>query len=534
MIQDQLAEAIRDALGALGVQPVPDHVQLERPARREHGDWSSNVALALAKATGRIPRELAAELCAYLGDHQPDHVASVEVAGPGFVNFHLQDSWLHDLLRQVAAEGVDHFAANGLGQGTSVIVEFVSANPNKPLHGGHARGACLGDSVARLLDRCGYAVTRETYLNDRGVQMGLFAESLAARARGEEPPDDGYMGDYLIEWAAEMPVDADPFEWGYQRAIQSHRDTLDRVNIHFDVWFSERSMVADGKIEAALEDLRSRDVVFEEDDATWLRTTDYGDDKDRVLVKSDGDLTYLAPDIAYHRDKFGRADTLIDIWGADHHGYVPRMRAAMQALGHDTDELDIIITQLVDLERGGEKVRMSGRSGDMVTFDEIIDEVGGDAARFTYLMQSADSRQTIDLELVAARVMENPVFYVQMAHARLCSIQRKAAEAGFAMPDIAEVDLTPLTHERELELLRSLSDLPEQVVLAAADRAPHKIATWVRELAAAVHGFHHDCYVVGDGVSPALTDARLALVEAARVGLVVGLDLLGVAAPESM
>ncbi|MGI9602787.1 MAG: arginine--tRNA ligase [Acidimicrobiales bacterium] len=533
MIRDLLADAIRSALGALGVDPLPDDIHLERPARREHGDWSTNIALASAKHAGRNPRELATELADHLNAHTPPHVESVDVAGPGFVNFHFDDSWLHDLLRQVVAEGADGYARH-TGDGGTVNVEFVSANPNKPLHGGHARGACLGDSVARLLERCGHTVTRETYLNDRGVQMGLFAESLAARARGEEPPEDGYHGDYLIDWAAEMPADADPLDWGYERALQSHRETLERVNVHFDVWFSERSMVADGKIEAALDDLRSHDVVFEDDDATWLRTTDYGDDKDRVLVKSDGDFTYLAPDIAYHRDKFSRADTLINIWGADHHGYVLRMKAAMQALGHDPSELDIIITQLVDLERDGEMVRMSGRAGDMITFDEIIDEVGGDAARFTYLIQSADSRQTLDLDLVAAQVMENPVFYVQMAHARLCSIQRKAAEAGFDSPDGQTVDLTLLTHERELAVLRSLSELPEQVVLAAHDRAPHKISTWLREFAATVHGFHHDCYVVGDDISPELTQARLALVEAARIGLAIGLDLLGVSAPESM
>ncbi|MDH3707665.1 MAG: arginine--tRNA ligase, partial [Acidimicrobiia bacterium] len=494
----------------------------------------TNVALTSAKVAGRNSRELAVELAEHLNTNRPDHVAGVDVAGPGFVNFHLDDGWLHDLLRDVVAAGLEGFARHDGGAGTTVDIEFVSANPNKPLHGGHARGACLGDSIARLLERCGYDVTRETYLNDRGVQMALFAESLAARARGDDPPDDGYQGDYLIEWAADMPADADPLEWGYERAIQSHRDTLERVNVHFDVWFSERSMVADGKIETALDDLRAHDVVFEDDGAIWLRTTDYGDDKDRVLVKSDGDLTYLAPDIAYHRDKFSRAQTLINIWGADHHGYVPRMKAAMQALGHDPDELEIIITQLVDLERGGEKVRMSGRAGDMVTFDEIIDEVGGDAARFTYLMQSADSRQTIDLELVASRVMENPVFYVQMAHARLCSIQRNAAGAGFDVPDVASVDLSPLTHERELELLRTLAELPDQVLHAAEERAPHKISTWLRDFAATVHGFHHDCYVVGDDVPAELTQARLALVEAARIGLGVGLDLLGVSAPEAM
>ncbi len=533
MIVTILTDAISAALTAMDVEP-PATITLERPARREHGDWSTNVALATAKAAGKNPRELGTGLAEYLDANKPEFVSAVDVAGPGFVNFHLEDAWLHRLLEEIVAQGEANFARLDIGQGTSVNVEFVSANPNKPLHAGHARGACYGDSVARLLDRTGYAVTRETYLNDRGVQMGLFAESLAARKKGEEPPEEGYQGAYISEWADEMPDDADPLEWGYARALASHRATLDRVGIHFDVWFSERSMVESGVIEEALSELGEKNMTFVDDGATWLRSTDYGDDKDRVLVKSDGDLTYLAPDIAYHRDKFSRSAKLLNVWGADHHGYTVRMKAAMQALGHDPDELEIIITQLVDLERDGEEVRMSGRSGNFISFDDIIDEVGADAARFTYLMQSVDSRQTIDLNLVATKAMDNPVYYVQYAHARIHSVVAKAIEAGHERKPLAETDLSLLTHERELALLRSLSTLPEMVEYAAKERAPHAIIGWSRELAAAFHGFYQECYVVGDGVSAELTQARLWLLEATRIGLAIGFDLVGVSAPESM
>jgi arginyl-tRNA synthetase len=535
VIRDQLATALRDALAAEQVDPLPDTVHLERPARREHGDWSSNVAMASAKRAGRNPRELALALADRLNAAPPPHVTKVEVAGPGFVNFRLADTWLHDVLREVVQAGARDYARSQLGGGRRVNVEFVSANPNKPIHAGHGRGACYGDAVARLLERTGNEVTREFYLNDRGVQMQAYAESLAARKRGEEPPVNGYHGEYVIEWAAEMPDDADPLEWGYERALRSHRATLAALGITFDVWFSERSLVGSGAIDETLEDLRARGVVYEADGAVWLRSSELGDDKDRVLVKSDGEYTYLLPDIAYHRDKFARGfDLLIDVWGADHHGYISRMRAALAALGHDASQFEVVITQLVSLERHGESVAMSGRSGDLIELDDIIAEVGADAVRFTYLLQSVDTAQTVDLDLIKSKVMDNPVFYVQMAHARLRSIARVAAERGVERRPLEDVDLSPLVHERELDVLRALFALPDVVTTAAADRAPHRVTTWLRDTAAAVHGFYHDCYVMGEGVPPELTQARLWLVEAARVGLAVGLGLVGVSAPESM
>lgn len=534
MIRDALAEAVHAALVALAVDPLPERINLERPANRDHGDWSTNVALASAKRAGRNPRELAAQLVEHLSANPPAHVESVELAGPGFVNFALAPTWLHDVLVEVVDGGVEGYARTDVGGGERVIVEFVSANPTGPVHAGHARGAAHGDSLARLLERTGHRVTREFYINDRGVQMQLFGASLAARKAGQEPPADGYQGQYIADWAEGMPDDIDPVVWGEERALSDQREVLGAFNVSFDEWFSEMTLVETGAITETLAALVDRGVAYEADGATWLRSTDHGDDKDRVLVKSDGEYTYLLPDIAYHRDKFTRADRLINVWGADHHGYIVRMKAAMASLGHDPDKVEIEITQLVDLLKDGEPVKLSKRAGNVVELRDVIDEVGADAARLTYLLQSIDSRQTIDLAEVASQGMENPVFYVQMAHARIHGIARKAAEAGFARGPLADADLSLLTHERELDVLRSLSELPEVVALAARDRAPHRVTTWVRELAGAFHGFYHDCYVVGEGIEPALTVARLWLVEAARVGLAIGLDLLGVGAPESL
>ncbi|MGY6500816.1 MAG: arginine--tRNA ligase [Acidimicrobiales bacterium] len=534
MIRDRLADALRTTLRTLEIDPLPDSIHLERPANREHGDWSTNVALVAAKKAGWNPRELAGRVAEVLNAGRPEHVRSVEIAGPGFVNFHLHDSWLHDVLTDVVESGVEGYARHQVGAGSTVNVEFVSANPTGPLHAGHGRGAAYGDSVARLLERCGHTVHRETYINDRGTQMQKFAASLVARRDGTEVPDGGYQGEYIREWAAEMPADADPLAWGEERALAEHRETLARMNVHFDTWFSERTLVDSGAIDATLADLRDRDAAYDHDGATWLRSTAFGDDKDRPLIKSDGEFTYVLPDIAYHRDKFARSDRLIDVWGADHHGYVPRMKAAVQALGHDPDELECRITQLVNLLDGGQPVKLSKRAGDIIELRDVFDEVGADAARLTYLLQSADTRMTFDYAVVKSAAAENPVYYVQYAHARIHSIAKKAVENGVERVPFDQIDRSLLVHARELDVLRVLSELPDVVLLACNERAPHRIAGWVRELAGAFHGFYHDCYVMGDGVSAELTQARLALVEASRTGLAIGLDLLGVSAPESM
>ena len=539
MIQEQLRTALAAALHAEGIDGI-EEIGLEQPANRDHGDWSSNVALATAKRAASNPRDLAERLAERLRASDIEHVEAVEIAGPGFLNFVLGDTWLHDVLREVIEGGPNGYGRNESGAGTTVNVEFVSANPTGPLHAGHGRGAIYGDALASLLAWNGYEVVRETYINDRGVQMETYAKSLQARAKGQEPPEDGYRGQYITDWAGEIPdaLDRDDLvairEWGYERARRDQEEVLAQLGIEFDIWFSERSLLDDGRVDDALATLKGREMIFEEEGAVWLRSTNFGDSKDRVLVKSDGDYTYLTPDIAYHAVKFGRSDELINVWGADHHGYIQRMKAAMAGLGEDADKLDVQVTQLVKLMRGGEEVRMGKRSGEMVELRDVLDEVGPDATRFTYLLQSIDSQQTFDLEAAASQAMDNPVFYTQYAHARIRSIQTKAAEAGIERVDIDSADISLLVHDRELEVLRQLFAGPEVIEIAGRERAPHRAVQWVRDLAAAIHGFYHDCYVMGEGVSPELTQARLWLVEAARVGLSSGLALLGVSAPESM
>jgi arginyl-tRNA synthetase len=538
VIREVLADSLRAALEAHGVAP-PDVIGVERPRVPEHGDWSSNVALVVGKKAGRNPRQLATDVAAWLTDpaHRPQHVELVEVAGGGFVNFRLRNSWLHDVLRTVIDAGIDGYARHDLGGGRRVNVEFVSANPTGPVHAGGGRWAAYGDALCNLLERCGHEVHREYYLNDRGTQMKLFADSLAARARGEEPPEDGYQGEYIRQWAAEMPDGADPWAWGYARVRRDIEETLARIGVHYDTWFSEQTLVESGAIDATLADLRAHGHVFDADGAVWLRTTDFDDDKDRVLVRSDGEPTYLLPDVAYHRDKFSRGwQLLIDVWGADHHGYVSRLKTGVAALGHDRDELEIILGQLVTLVRGGEPVRMSKRTGNLVSLEEVLDEVGSDAARLTFLLQSLDTKQTFDIDLVTSRSMDNPVHYVQYAHARIASIGRQAAERGVTRQPVDTVDIGLLDHDKELDLLRSLSELPAVVLDACVTRGPHKVTTWVRDLAGRFHSFYQDddCYVLSDRVPAARTQARLWLVEATRIGLAVGLGLLGVSAPESM
>ncbi len=537
MIQQQLRDALTAAATAEGLT-APGEIGLEQPAKRDHGDWSSNLALATSKQAGTNPRELAGRLVAQLESQNLAHVEAIEIAGPGFINFTLSNSWLFDVLREVVEVGVENFGASDTNAGKTINVEFVSANPTGPLHAGHGRGAVFGDALAALLEWSGYEVTRECYLNDRGVQMQTFADSLAARKAGDEPAEGGYMGQYIIDWAEEMPGDVDPLEWGYARALEDQKQALASLGIEFDVWFSERSLVSDGKLDASLERLKEREMVYEDDGATWLRSTDFGDDKDRVLVKSDGSFTYLTPDIAYHHDKFSRAEELVNIWGADHHGYVPRMKAAMEMLGNDRDKLDVRITQMVKMMRNGEEVKLSKRTGEIELLSDLVAEVGADATRFTYLLQSIDSQQTFDLALAVSQAKDNPVFFTQYAHARLQRIRTKAAEAGIERAPLADADLTLLTHPTEIELLRTLFRGPDVIEVAARERAPHRVVGWVRDLASAVHTWYQapnkETRVIGDHVSPELAQARLWLAEAARIGLASTLGRLGVSAPDSM
>lgn len=534
MYRDQLAETLNIALVRQGLDISVTEIHLERPANLEHGDWSSNVALAFAKKLGLNPRELAQRIIDEVSQDLPSHLEAIEVAGPGFINFRLKDSWLHEVLSLVISLGEEGYARSDEGIGKSVNLEFVSANPTGPLHAGGGRWGAYGDALTRLFKRQGYTTFTEYYVNDRGVQTELFGASLAARRDGLAPPEDGYQGEYVSEWANEMPEDADPVVWGKQRAIADVSRSLESMNVLFDMWASEQSLVESGAMDEIIEMLRKSKWIEERDGATWLRTTEFGDEKDRVLIKSDGEPTYFLPDIAYHHSKFSRGDHVIDILGADHHGYVARISAAMQMLGHPKESYEAIIGQNVTLIRDGEEVRLSKRTGTMVEVRELVEAVGPDMARFAYLLQSIDTRQTIDIDALSKKANENPVFYVQYAHARIAAVAREAVNRGVGRQDLSLVDTSVLVEKRELELLRVISLLPEVSDLALRERSPHKISTWVRELAASFHGFYHDCPILRSDVAAETQQARLWLVEAARIALAIGLDLLGVSAPEEM
>jgi arginyl-tRNA synthetase len=524
----ELAGAVRDALRRAGL-PERD-AEFERPRLRAHGDYSTNVALTLARQVGRPPREIAQMIVAELG--RIDGVAGVDVAGPGFVNFHLAHDALQQVVRQIAAEG-PNWGRSQRVTGARIDVEFVSANPTGPLHVGHGRQAALGDAIANLLESVGWKVTREYYFNDAGRQVRLFGESVAAVARGEEPPEDGYRGAYVAEVAREVQQAGeldDVGEAAYRRMLAHITRTLDTMGVRFDVYFGERTLHPDG-IEAALEALGEH--VYRADDAVWLRTTKFGDDKDRVLIRADGEPTYFAADCAYMVNKFERGfERLIYVLGSDHHGYVRRLMAIADALGYGRDRVEVVMHQFVNLFRAGEAVPMSKRSGEMVTFDELLDEVGADAARYTFLRYSSDVAIDFDLVAVVQADRNNPVYYVQYSHARIAGIMRTARESGLqpAPPDV--VDLGLLRTDVEQELIRVLSTFPEVVALAADERAPHRVARYVERVAEAFHRFYTECQVVGP--DPDLSGARYWLVEATRQTVVNGLGLLGVSAPERM
>jgi arginyl-tRNA synthetase len=488
-VRTSLTASVEAAFVALGVD-APTTINLEVPARREHGDWSTNVALAAAKAAGRNPRELAQQLAGWLTTNPPKHVTKVDIAGPGFLNFHLSSSWLVDVLHLVVREGMSYGSVN-VGDGKRVNVEYVSANPTGPLHAGHARWAAFGDALSRVLSKANYHVHKEFYVNDRGVQINHYVNSILARRDGTELPADGYKGQYIVEWAAEMPKTlsgAEARAWALNKAHVYQRDTMARMGVTFDTWSSEQAIADSGAVEATLSELQAGGHVYvsvkpratsdRTDDeapaegsqaATWLATTECinpakkksFDDADRVIVKGDGQYTYFMPDIAYHRDKFNRGDLLIDILGADHHGYIGRMKAAIMCLGHSPDDLEILIGQNVVLLRNGEPVKLSKRSGDLIELAEVIDEVGPDVAKLTFLLQSVDTRQTVDLGLIVESKLDNPVHYIHYAHARVYGIGRKAAEQGITRGALAATDLSLLVAEQEHELLRILAALPD-------------------------------------------------------------------------
>ncbi len=551
-LSELLAAALRRAAAAGDLDLDPAAIGtpvLERPRLAEHGDWASNVALVLAKAAKAPPRKVAEAMVARL--EVPDWVEGVEVAGPGFVNIRLAQRWFGGLVRRVLREG-DAFGRSEAGGGERIQVEFISANPTGPLHVGNARWAAFGDALASLLDWSGYRVEREYYCNDAGAQVELLGASVEAAylpllGRPATPPPDGYKGGYIAELAKELegergggPAELDPAErrkviaeWAYAKVLGWIRHTLERFGVHFDVWFSERSLHESGAIGDTVAELRELGVLAERDGATWLLTSRFGDDKDRPLIRSNGVPTYLAADAAYIRDKFRRGFTkIIYVWGADHHGYVARMRAAARAFGHGDEETEFLIGQMVNLVRSGEPVKMSKRAGDYVTFDDLIDEVGKDAARYTMLRYTIDAPMLFDLEAVKRQSMDNPVYYVQYAHARIASVLRTGREQSFQPIPEERADLGLLAHPTEGALLRQLAGFEELVVVATAQRAPHRLTRYAEELAASFHRFYGECRVLTDDAE--LSSARWWLCVATRQVLANTLALAGVEAPERM
>lgn len=565
-LESVLYQALKAAVeaGELPLNEIPQP-SLERPREEGHGDWACTIAMRLAKAAHMNPRAIAQAIV----DHLPENnlVESFEIAGPGFINLTLTNASFQAVVSEARQQGSD-FGKSELSEPCKVNLEYVSANPTGPMHVGHGRWAALGDAIARVMRHAGYSVDEEFYINDQGNQMNVFGNSVVVRyqqllGQDVEMPEACYGGAYIKD-IAQAIIDADGDKWldanederlvafrerGYAMMLDSVKDTLSTFGNNFDTWFSERSLFVvdengETKQQRAFDVMNEKGLLFEAEGATFFRSTDYGDDKDRVLVKANGDLTYFMSDVAYHYDKMQRGyDHLIDIWGADHHGYIQRCKAMMAAWGYP-DALEVVLGQLVNLLRDGEPVRMSKRTGEMVTFQELIDEVGVDATRYLMLSKSADQAIDFDIEVAKKQDSSNPVYYVQYAHARICSILRKAGEARGMNAESAgieeivaelgldDIDLSPLAHESELALMRKMADFSELVAGAARDRAPFRLTHYAQELAGLFHSFYGNCHVLGEEES--VEKARLALVDSTRIVLALSLDLLGVSAPERM
>jgi len=556
---EQLSASIVHALTALSdrgalrlADGVPGTVVVERPKSKEHGDYATNVALQLAKKAGMPPRELAGLLAEEV--RAADGIASVDIAGPGFLNVRVEAGAQGALAAQVVAAGAGYGGSDVLA-GQQFNVEFISANPTGPIHLGHTRWAVVGDAIARVIEAAGASVTREFYINDRGNQMDKFGASIEAAALGLPVPEDGYHGDYIADLAkqivAENPHIVDLPEGerlaafreaGYKLQLAEQQDQLDGFQTHFDVWYSERSLHDTGsgvdKVAHGLEKLREQGHLFEADGALWMRTTDFGDDKDRVLVRSNGELTYFASDTAYYVDKRERGfDVCIYLLGADHHGYVGRLKAMAACVGDDPERnIEVLIGQLVKIMRSGEEVRLSKRAGTIVTLQELVEMIGVDALRYTLARYPADSPLTVDVEQVTRQASDNPVFYVQYAHARLSAILRNAADLGIGPAAGDAFDPALLSHEKEGDLLRALAEFPRVVAAAAQLREPHRVARYLEDTASAFHKFYDTCRVLpmGDEEPAPIHGARLLLVDATRTVVANGLRLLGVSAPERM
>ncbi|WP_121610518.1 arginine--tRNA ligase [Mesobacillus foraminis] len=550
-VQNKLKEEIKNAVlkaGLAAEDQIPG-VVLELPKEKAHGDYSTNMAMQLARVAKKAPRKIAEELVEHF-DKSKASIEKIEIAGPGFINFYMNNSYLTDLIPAILEAG-SRYGETNVGNGQKVQVEFVSANPTGDLHLGHARGAAIGDSLSNVLAKAGYDVSREYYINDAGNQINNLALSVEARyfqalGMDKEMPEDGYHGADIVGIGKKLAEEhGDKFvsmsdeerfaefrEYGLKYEMEKLKKDLENFRVGFDVWYSETSLYHNGKIEKALETLKENGHIYEEDGATWFRSTAFGDDKDRVLIKQDGSFTYLLPDIAYHKDKLERGfEKLINVWGADHHGYIPRMRAAIQALGYDGEALEVEIIQLVHLYKNGEKMKMSKRTGKAVTMRDLTDEVGLDATRYFFAMRSSDTHMDFDLDLAVSQSNDNPVYYAQYAHARICSILRQAEEQGAAVT--TEADFSLVGAEKEIDLLKKLGEFPQAVAEAAQKRVPHRVTNYIFDLASAFHSFYNAEKVL-DAEHADRTAARLGLVKSVQVTLKNALELIGVSAPEKM
>ncbi|GAA2834679.1 arginine--tRNA ligase [Kribbella solani] len=552
MTPEQLAEKILQALAALADDGtitveggLPRELKVERPKNPEHGDYATNVAMQLGKRAGLNPRQFAELLAAKLRDDEA--ITAVEIAGPGFINLRVAADAQGKVAQSILAAGEKYGTSDSL-HGRTINLEFISANPTGPLHLGHTRWAAVGDALARVLTAAGASVKREFYINDRGNQMDKFGASLRAAANGEPIPEDGYHGEYIAELAQrivaevpgilELPADEQSIafrEAGYERQLKEQQDQLEHFRTKFDVWFSERSLHEQDGVPHAIQKLREQGHLYDADDALWMRTTDFADDKDRVLIRTNGEPTYFASDAAYYVNKRERGfETCVYLLGADHHGYVNRLKAIAACAGDDPEHnIEILIGQLVKILKGGQEMRLSKRAGTIVTLAELVEEGGVDALRYTLCRYPADSPLTLDIEEMTKQASENPVFYVQYAHARLASILRNADDLGIKLD---EFDPGLLNHEREGDLLRALAEFPRVVATSAELREPHRIARYLEDTASAFHKFYDSCRVLprGDEEVEPVHKARLTLVSATRTVLANGLDLLGVSAPERM
>lgn len=550
-VQSKLKEEIKAAVlkaGLATADQLPD-VILEVPKEKAHGDYSTNMAMKLARIARKAPKQIGEEIINNF-DRSKASIEKMELAGPGFINFYMNNTYLTDLIPAILKAG-EKYGETIVGNNQKIQVEFVSANPTGDLHLGHARGAAIGDSLCNILAKAGYDVTREYYINDAGNQINNLALSVEARyfqALGMEKdmPADGYHGEDIIGIGKRLAEEfGDKYvnvaeeerfkffrEYGLKYEMEKLKKDLEEFRVSFDVWYSETSLYENGKIDTALEALRKSGYIYEQDGATWLRSTDFGDDKDRVLIKQDGSYTYLTPDIAYHKDKLERGfEKIINIWGADHHGYIPRMKAAIQALGYDKDALEVEIIQLVHLYKNGEKMKMSKRTGKAVTMRDLVEEVGLDGVRYFFAMRSSDTHMDFDLDLAVSQSNENPVYYAQYAHARICSILRQGEEQGIAFDENGDLDL--IEGEKEFEVLKKLGEFPAAVSEAAEKRMPHRITNYIFELASAFHSFYNADKVL-DSEHIERSKARLALIKAVQITLKNALALIGVAAPERM